>query len=316
MPKLNDFFKSLIEKSGLKADAPEVAAILSNAALGSIEIPDAVSNEMDRQLISIESAKNDHSSIKQHYFARAYNGVDKTVGETMDELEVPDDIRKKVDAEKSSTRKTAILARELKTWLAKEQKSGDMSPEDLAKLRNGVNEANGKLEKKDQEIARLKERHANEIKKINLGNEMRSVLSKYKTKFDTLPQKAKEAAINAILDEELGKNEALIDQNDAGQPILKKKDGTNFHGENNVLMTLDKFVESAFVKNDVLLQNNSDRARGGDRQNNFNRRDQQRRPNDSENEERGNNSQMNSRASSMIDATLNALSQPAKNNLI
>lgn len=319
MPKFTDFFKSLIEKSKIKVDDKAVTDLLNNASLAAVEIPDSVSAEMDRALISIEDAKNDHSSIKQHYFARAYNGLDKTTTETMDELEVPDDIRKKVDAEKSSTRKPQILARELKLWLAKEQKSGDMTPEELAKLRNGVNEANSKLEKKEQEITRLKERHAQEIKNINRDRELSATLAKYKTKFDTLPAKAKEAAIRAVIDEELAKNGAVIDTDDAGLPTLKKKDGTNYHDEkNNTLMTLDKFIEVAFVKNDVLLQNNSRDARDGRRENsNFNRRDQQRRSDGSDQNDRDdNNSRINSRASSMIDQTLNQLSQPSKNNLI
>lgn len=310
--KLKDFLKEIAEKAEIKSDNPELVSFLN--AVADIDVPDAVTKDVDTRLISISSAKSNHKEIKDHYFATAYNGVDNEISNLMNELAVDDSIREIVNGEKSSTKKASRLVKELKTKFeaAKKPGAGDV---EIESLRKTINDLKSALGSKDSEITKIKEDYVNEGRNRNKNELIRGMYSKYETTLKDMTPSAKDAAVMAMLNDALNTDSAdIVYNHEANTVSLMKKDGTNFHGENNVIVPLDKYIEKVFVKNNVLLQNNSG---GGQRRDNRsgNNSQQSRTNSRSQNDNNvSNETRLNSRAASMLNDAISGMSQGNTNS--
>src|SRR6478735_9692378 len=101
MAKLNEFLKSLIIKAGSSVDEEAIKAALSTIAVDT-EVKDELVSVIERGLLSIDSAKNNHPDIKRHYYASAYNGLDSELDRLIEDEKLPDEVVTELKAEKSS----------------------------------------------------------------------------------------------------------------------------------------------------------------------------------------------------------------------
>jgi len=301
--KISELIRELSIKAGIKQDDTELVAFLANDQLNAT-VPDTVFNGLNQSLLSVDAAVNNHSHIKSHYFKAAYDGLDKTVRETMDELELPDDVKNEVLRESSSTRRAALLAKKVRE-IERAGKKNEATPAELQQLRDSVNALNLEAAKLKEHEQKLVERHKKEIKEIHKSGKLSTLVSKFQTIFDGANPDVKMAGINAAINTELAANGALMDLDETEKWMLTKKDGTNFFNENHVLVTPEQFIESALSKNNILLKNNNGNngTRGGQpfQTSDNNRGQNQTRPGNNAGDNQRN---INSRAASIIDDTL------------
>src|ERR1044072_2186607 len=130
MAKVSEFIKSLIVKSGGNAEDEKIKTALA-AIDANIELGDELVGTIDRGLISIENAKNNHPDIKKHYTALALNGLDSELKRLMEDEKFGEEVIAELEAEKISTKRTALLAKKIKQLEAAKATSGKEATKQL-----------------------------------------------------------------------------------------------------------------------------------------------------------------------------------------
>jgi hypothetical protein len=264
MPKsAKDFLTLLLTKAGVKHDEEAIQTALASAELATIQIPDALITPIDNGLLSIQAAKNNHPEVKNHYFSQAYDGLDKELARFMEEHKLEDAVKQELLSEKSSTKRAVLLP--LKIKMLEEQKASSGKGEKDT-LQQEINRLNAELRAEKDKEAKIKADHLNEIKAVKMSHALGGLLGNYKTKFDELPANVKEKTLTAIIDNSLAADAAEISVDDAGQLILRKKDGTNFFGEDNRLLEPKSYLDKIFARDKILIvndQNQNTNSGGG-----------------------------------------------------
>lgn len=246
MPKkLGDFLNSQALKAGIKADDKALIDLLSRQGLNDIELPDSFVDSIDNNLLSIEVARNGHPALKSAYYARAFAGVDAELNDLMTANEFDAETVAALKAETSSTKRMIALVNKVKELQA--AKAGASAPDKVA-IQNKINELNNELASTKQTIATLKAQHAAEINGIKVKGHLSTLLGKYKTVYDDLDPVAKNAAINALIEQQLQEKNAEFKFADNGAFDLRTKDGMNVFGPNNIQLTPDSFLDTTLAK--------------------------------------------------------------------
>lgn len=241
MPFIGEVINNLAQKAGILADSPELKALLSSPELAAITVPDELASQIDRNLLSLEAAKNNHPDIKKKYFKDAWDGMDTFLkdlisNDTFDQADV-DEIFKEV----STTKKLDLTISKLKK--AKAEAKGPDKEAINAQLA-AANEA-ARLAK--EETASVKNTYEAQIKDIKKATALRAALSNYKTIFDDLPGNARVTALESLINTALQDKNAELHADDNGNLQLLSKDGTNVFGSNNVQLTPQSFLDQSFA---------------------------------------------------------------------
>lgn len=309
--KLAQFLKEMLTKAGVAVDSETVKPLLEAPEIQNVEVADEIATGIDNGLLSLAAAKNKHPEIRQHYYALALGGVDQEAEQVMQELGLSDDAQAQVKAEKSTARKVALLAHKIKEAETAKHTAGKGEKEtlnqEIIRLNNELRAV------KDGEKA-IKDGYEKKLKDKDRVYAMRGMLGKYKTIYDDIDVRIKDMTLNAALDLELAENNAefVVDENGAFK--LQKKDGSNYFGADNQLMTPEKFIDQTFTKNKFLK--NNDVAGSGNQQNNT--QNQQSRINNGQQQQNSgsnnsNNGQQNQNQNS--GNANNSLSELAKKSL-
>jgi hypothetical protein len=78
------------------------------------------------------------------------------------------------------------------------------------------------------------------------------LLAGFKTKFDDLPADVKDSALQEIVNNSLAADNAELAIGDAGQLILRRKDGSNFFGADHRLFTANTYLENLMTREKIL----------------------------------------------------------------
>ncbi len=242
MPKtIGEVINELAIKAGVAIDNDELKALLASPELASVQVPDELVSTIDKNLLSIEAAKNNHPDIKKKYSSEIYDGMDKNLlklieSDTFDQSDVDE-----IKAEKNTYKKAELIITKLKE--AKSKATG-ADKETINKQLKDAHEA-ARLAK--VEVDTVKKDYEGKIKNIYRDAALDAAISDYKTIYDELPGKAKKTAMKAVIDEALQDKNAELGTDENGNLTLISKDGSNVFGSNHVQLTPKSFLDQSFA---------------------------------------------------------------------
>jgi hypothetical protein len=290
MPKsAKDFITVLLTKAGVKMDDEAITTALASAELATVQIPDALITPIDNGLLSIQAAKNNHPEIKSHYKAELYDGLDKELSRIMDDHKIPDEVKAELIAEKSSTKRVALLTQKVRELEEKKVGAGkgekDALQQDITRLNNELRD----IKAKEQTIH---EDYKKQLQDVKMGHSLGQLLGSYKTKFDELPANVKSSTLQAIINNSLAADGAEFSVDDAGQIQLRKKGGDNFFGEDHNIMTPKSYLDKILARDKILITTDPNLNNSGNGANNSHNRNNgqnyQHRQNQGQNNGNGN----------------------------
>lgn len=310
MPKsAKDFLTVLLTKAGVKLDEEAIQTALSSADLATVQIPDALITPIDNGLLSIQSAKNNHPEIKSHYKAELLDGLDKELSRIMDDHKIPDEVKAELIAEKSSTKRMALLTQKVRELEEKKANSGkgekDVLQQEITKLNNELRD----IKAKEQGIH---EDYKKQLLDVKMGHSLGQLLGSYKTKFDELPANVKADTLKAIINNSLTADGAEFSVDEAGQIQLRKKGGDNFFGDDHNIMTPKTYLDKILARDKILIttdQSQNNNTGGGANSHNRNNGQTFQRQNQNQNgsgNNGGNNRNAANPVSSLVDEALAA----------
>mgnify|MGYP001596767736 CR=1 FL=1 len=77
MANVANFIKELAEKAGYDTADQKMIDFLSHTELNKIEIASEITGGINKNLISLPEAKNNHPTIKSHYFGEFMSNLDR-----------------------------------------------------------------------------------------------------------------------------------------------------------------------------------------------------------------------------------------------
>lgn len=253
MAKLVDFLTALASKGKLKLDDEKIKAFLATEALAAVDVPDEFT-EVDKALITIDDAKNNHPIIKPHYTSQSLAPVDKMIENLVTELGFDKDVAAEILGTSSSYQKIPALTKALQ---AHEGKKNLGSKEATAAFNKQIDELNTAIREHKANAEKAKADYEAQMRDFKLNHEKGSMFSDHKTIYDELPGDVRQMTLINLLNKELQDKGAEITYDDNGSIVLRKKDGTNFYGENNQQVNAKQFVEQVLSKNKLLKVTNS-----------------------------------------------------------
>jgi hypothetical protein len=255
--KLTDLLRDFAIKSGI-SDFDTNPAYKDFLSL-TTEIPDNLASAMQTNLMTIESAKA-NPTLKSHFFAQAYNGVDTELERLIGDDLFDDNFRTEIKGEKSSTQRMVkawtkqkeSLVGKYEAQLAELKKTGKGGSEEAETLRTQINSLNTQIANVRTEyegkINTLKTEHESELTNLQLEQ----MLSGYRYAFPAeVPMQARLAAVKAVLLPEITSKGLKIVRKD-GNLALLKSDGTDPYNETNQLITLKDLVSKTIADNKLL----------------------------------------------------------------
>ena len=252
MPKkLADFIKGQLTKAGVKTDIEAVKGFLESEGIANVEVPDEVFAPIESSFITLTDAKGNHPDIKNHYSKQALDTVDIKLADVMVDNQFTDAEKAEVLAERSTYARPALIAAIIKR---REQAEGAKGKPQIESLNATITDLNAqiKAEKLKREQA---ESAANQTRKdLHIQYELDTMLSGYKTVYDTLPAKAKAATIRTLIKDELTSLGAAWDLDETEQLLLKKSDGSDVFDTSNNTKILPKGLVERVLANNKILQ--------------------------------------------------------------
>ena len=265
--KLHSFLFSLAEKAGIDPKDAGLTEILSNAALDNVELSKDLESSINKSLLSVVDAKNNHPEIKTHYFAEIMANVDRSLDDFYAASGLDKSVIDEVSKERSSTKRIALLGTKLKEVIEKAGSTTKKAPE-VDSLNQQIDALNNQLraEKEGRQADNEKAKgEMNTFKtELNLNNKTGSV----KTIYDELPSDVRAISIKNILEKELQDSNASFILDENGSLKLQKKDGSNYFDENNRQLTVDDFINKTLAKNKILKQSAPNSEQPGNPPNN------------------------------------------------
>jgi hypothetical protein len=238
---IGELLNNLAQKAGVKSDSEDLKSLLASPELANIKVPDDLVSTIDKGLLSIDAAKNNHPDIKKKYFADAYDGMDKQLlqlveSDTFDQADLDE-----IKAEKSTSKKAELIVSKLKA--AKNSAKG-ADKDEINKQLTVAHEA-ARIAKAETEA--VKSEYEGKIKNIHLQSAIKTVFGNYKTIYDELPGDIRSATMEAIITKALQDKNAELRTDENGNLQLLAKDGSNVFGSNHVQLTPQSFLDQSFA---------------------------------------------------------------------
>lgn len=105
------------------------------------------------------------------------------------------------------------------------------------------------------ELRQMKEDHKKQLSEARKNLSLTLHTSSLKTEFDELPANVKDTVLKQIINKNLAADGAELSIGEAGNLVLRKKDGSNFFSEDNRLMDPSTYFEKVMEREKVLKNN-------------------------------------------------------------
>jgi gamma-glutamylcyclotransferase (GGCT)/AIG2-like uncharacterized protein YtfP len=244
--KLKDFLQQQAKKAGYQV--PD--GILDNAP--DYEVSEELTKGLDNGLISLADAKNNHPEIRNHYRTEALDTADKTLANVLKkypELAEDEDIK----GERSTYKRIELIANKIDELVTK--KSGS-KPAEKVEIQKQIDDLHAQLKAANDARTADKTAHEQAFKDFKKKSGLIQKLSSFKTIHDELPGEVRATILETLINKELQDNDADLDFDDAGKWNLRKRDGSNFYGENHTQIGADDFIEKTLAKHKQLKVSN------------------------------------------------------------
>ncbi len=255
MKKLGDILDNLFKKAGVDENNPTIVALLQNEAIFKADIDDAAADQIQANLHTIESAK---SKIKREVLAETYNGIDNKLLTTMDELQVPDDVRAAILAERSTPERAALLAKKIKELEASKANSNNKG--EKSELQAEINQlkalnAQVATDYKNQ-IEQLKQAHENEA----IDWQLTSSLSGYNYALGEIDPALKIQTAKTAITQAMQADGVKVVKEGNQLKLVTAKDGTDYFNKQNNTVDLKQYVEQQLAQNKLIAVSNGQPA--------------------------------------------------------
>lgn len=263
--KVIEFLKTLAVKAGANIEDEALKTALA-AVNQDAELPDELVTAIDNGLLSVANAKNNHPEIKKHYFALAYNGLDKELEDFMEAEKLPDEVRAAIKAEQSSTKKAVLLTNKIKELTAAKGAAGNKDKEDLNTQIAALNKELRDIKDKEQGIHADYKKQLQNVKKSHV---LGGMLASYKTVFDDWDSSTKDITLNAIISKNLAAKKAELTIDEAGNLLLIGTDGNSVFGTDHNILTPKAFLDQVMANEKILKvtdQGNNNSSNGSNGQ--------------------------------------------------
>ncbi len=249
--KLTDLLKSLLTKAGV-AQA-DIDKVIADKALEAVEIDDAIATTTDKSLLSLAVAKTHPeivTALKAAAKAELYNGLDAEITDVMTEIGLTDDQKAEIMAEKSSTKRAALLAKKVKEYESAAAKAGkDTDKKELIDKVNTLNTQISKMQKEQADaIAKLQADHATAL--LNKDLEFDLLGFNYALPKDT-PASVKLAAARASIDRRLAEKKLSVKIENGAKRIVRE-DGTDYTDDTHKPVSYNDFINGALAQDNLL----------------------------------------------------------------
>jgi len=248
------FFEQLADKAGIKGNDPELLELLKNPAF-TTNIPDELGNSLNKNLISLADARDNHPAIKAHYFAQFSHNLEKSWEKSISDLDLDSETLEELNSDRMVTAKFHNLGGRLKSYIdAKTKNPSKAAPKEVESLNTTINELNEKLRVEKEQRKTDTEKFTNENKELKKGYVLTGKLAMPKTIYDELPSDVRFLSIKNLLEKELQDSNATFVLEENGSLKLQKADGSNYFDENNRQLNADDFINKTLAKHKVLKQ--------------------------------------------------------------
>lgn len=247
MPKkAGEFLIGLAKKSGLDL-TPEQQEHINKI---DVELSDEFISPIDKSLISLKDAMNNHSDIRNHYHAQVYDKFDNNLKDLMDELELGDNERNAILTERNTNKRIPALIKLVKGL---EQQKATANLPDKAAINKQMEDLNAQIRLEKENYNKAVAEFEKQRKEDRINSKKDKLFSNYKTIYDDLDPEIREMNLRNLLDKNLQDNNATLSFDDNGNFVLVKKDGTNFFdGDKNQQEFPATFVEKVLSRNKIL----------------------------------------------------------------
>jgi hypothetical protein len=248
MPQqLGNLLKKLILRAGLDAGDAKLAELLSiNATVG-----DDTFNRLSDFLegaLSLDSAKND-SRLDAHFRQRALSPLDAEIKKITEEFGFDDELKSQFDSEKSTYKKTRLLAEKIKEL---EEKRSLSKNGDKATLEAEIIRLHAEMVKAKQAAdARVKEM-SEQANQQMLDYAIRSELGT-KPYADSIPEAIRVSGAYNLLQHELNAKGIKVSRTDDNKLKLVKADNPDLnYMDNNKEVSFDEFATKLLAAHTML----------------------------------------------------------------
>lgn len=253
--KLGDILNTLFTKAGIDTDNPSVVALLQNEVIFKADIEDTVAEQMQSNLHTVESAR---AKLTNEIKALTYAGVDAELNTAMAEMELSEDLKASILAERSTPKRAALLAKKIKETESAKSQSNNKG--EKAELQNEINQLKA-LHSQTQndykaQIDALKSQHENEA----IDWQLTSSLSTYNYALgDIAPELKIQTAKTALANAMSAEGVKVVKENNQLK-LVTAKDGTDYFSKQNTKVDLKAFVEQTLAQNKLLAVSNGQAA--------------------------------------------------------
>lgn len=249
MATLGEFIHELIKKSGMNADDEAIKNFLLNGELVKIEMPEDISNGINKSLISVKDAKNNHPDVKPHYTELALKTIDKSIEKMLEELSEDENIRSEVLSETSTYKRVPMLVNKM---IEQERRKSAAGKGDKEAFQKQIDDLHKQIRAEKERADASENRFKEDLKGFKLNTKKTGMLSQYKTVYDDLDPDVKLMTLLNILDKRLQDNGATITFDENENLVLLKKDGTNFYSDSNQQVNPKQYIESMLSETKLL----------------------------------------------------------------
>ncbi len=238
---IGELINNLAKKAGVSENDDNLKSLLASPELANVQVSEELVSTIDKGLLNIEAAKNNHPDIKKKYFADAFDGMDRQLisiieNDTFDEQDLAE-----IKAERSTVKKAELIVSKLKA--AKATAKGA----DKEEINRQIAIAHDAARLAKEEVSKIKNEYENKIKDIHKKAAIKAVFANYKTIYDDLPSDIRVATMEAIINKNLQDKNAEFVTDENGNLQILSKDGSNVFGSNHVQLTPQMFLDQSFA---------------------------------------------------------------------
>lgn len=255
MKTLNAFLNDIFVKANIPADDKALVDLLASSELQKINIPDELLTGVENNLISVEQAKNNHPIIKSHYNGETYNGLNAEIDRVANDLQLPDNVKLAIANEKLATKRIGVLAQKLVEVERAKKNTNDKG--EMQSLQKTIDDLQAEIAAEKDAKKRLETEYSTKEKNLYLQSEINELFGEYKTIFDGLPKKARNAALNALLTQTLQDKNAKLVFDDDQKLKLVRNDGANVFGDDNRPWNVKTMLDHTLAANKALVVSGS-----------------------------------------------------------
>jgi hypothetical protein len=243
---LGEHLNATFNKAGVDTDNPALVELIKKVA--ALDISDELVTKFNTSYLTVEAAKS-NSEIKKHFYAPALNGVDSEILNTIQELEIDEDIKAEILAEKNTYKRVNLLAKKVKELESK--KSGATKGE-KADLSKQIEALNGQIKEEKLNTAKLlgekDKEYSDKLKNVYLTQKFSDPKLKYASELATqenflLPKTILQKELAAKKLRVVIENEDLKLETEDGTPYFENNDKIEFTGFRDRVLAQHKLLE-------------------------------------------------------------------------